>query len=91
MKMYCEERTIGCIAIGSSTFVRDIETIVDFGCGTGTSSRRLANLFPGLETLLADLSPYDWCRFLMESKGMPEGEWVEDVQADPRVALKYRM
>ena len=90
VKMYCEERTIERLYRYwvINFLLGTLKTIVDFGCGTGTSSRRLANLFPGARNIIGfDLSPYmiGVGRFLMEeSRGMPEGEWVEGCTGRPK-------
>ena len=70
----------------------DIKTIVDFGCGTGTSTRRLSRLFSRAKTVLGlDYSPYmiGVGRFLLRSELSP-GDWVEDIHQDERISLKYR-
>eukprot|EP00601_Ochromonadales_sp_CCMP2298_P036195 CAMPEP_0173369896 /NCGR_PEP_ID=MMETSP1144-20121109/26357_1 /TAXON_ID=483371 /ORGANISM="non described non described, Strain CCMP2298" /LENGTH=353 /DNA_ID=CAMNT_0014321331 /DNA_START=115 /DNA_END=1177 /DNA_ORIENTATION=+ len=66
-------------------------TIVDMGCGTGTSSRRLAKLFPQAGRILGlDVSPFMVAvgRYLQTEvpAGLP---WVEAFGADHRVTLQY--
>ena len=78
--------------LGDQIFARDMDTIVDFGCGTGTSTRRLAKLFPWAKKVVGlDFSPYmiGVGRFLLEpNNGLEQGEWVEDIQKEDRVVLK---
>eukprot|EP00587_Corethron_hystrix_P004853 CAMPEP_0113296926 /NCGR_PEP_ID=MMETSP0010_2-20120614/7_1 /TAXON_ID=216773 ORGANISM="Corethron hystrix, Strain 308" /NCGR_SAMPLE_ID=MMETSP0010_2 /ASSEMBLY_ACC=CAM_ASM_000155 /LENGTH=395 /DNA_ID=CAMNT_0000149741 /DNA_START=220 /DNA_END=1408 /DNA_ORIENTATION=- /assembly_acc=CAM_ASM_000155 len=72
-------------------------TIVDFGCGTGTSTRRLAKRYPdeAAKIIGIDLSPYfiDVGRTLLKlapeaiGGGRSEG-WIADVDADPRIQLR---
>lgn len=80
--------------LGDQLFQRNLDEIVDFGCGTGTSTRRLARLFPRARKVTGfDLSPYmvGVGRFLLqEDNGMEKGEWVEEICSDARIALKYR-
>ena len=70
--------------------------IVDFGCGTGTSTRRLAAQYPKATKLIGiDLSPYfiDVGKTLLDlapdaiSNGSTEG-WITKVNADPRIQLQ---
>ena len=64
--------------------------IVDMGCGTGTSTRRLANLFPQpqVQLLGIELSPYMVAigRFLQRE---PVDWWVETITPDPRIRYQY--
>ena len=71
-------------------------TIVDFGCGTGTSTRRLAKRYPNAEEVIGiDLSPYfvDVGRTLLElapdaiAEGGTEG-WITNVESDERITLR---
>lgn len=77
-------------------------TIVDFGCGTGTSTRRLARHFPEATKIVGiDLSPYfiDVGRTLLklapsaievdaESAGKrKDGGWITTVDSDDRIEL----
>jgi ubiquinone/menaquinone biosynthesis C-methylase UbiE len=58
---------------------------VDFGCGTGTSTRQLARLFPKASSIIGiDLSPY-------MIAVVPTGSmaWVERFSADERIELRY--
>ena len=70
--------------------VPDGGVIVDMGCGTGISTRRLAARFPNASRLIGlDLSPYFVAvgRRLMELEPAA-GNWVTDVLADKRVELR---
>jgi len=73
--------------------------IVDLGCGTGTSTRRLGSLFPESDKLLGiDLSPYfitvgqsllklaPGKRMGMEDDA--DGEWVTSIERDERIELR---
>ena len=65
-------------------------TIVDFGCGTGTSTRRLASLFPQPKSIIGyDLSPHMLAvgRYLMNNN--KNFNWVEKVDKDERISLCY--
>jgi ubiquinone/menaquinone biosynthesis C-methylase UbiE len=67
--------------------------VVDMGCGTGTSTRRLAKQFPTAGKILGlDLSPYMIAvgRFLHAKVPRGESEWVEPIEADDRIELQYR-
>ena len=65
--------------------------IIDFGCGTGMSTRRLAKNFPQADSIIGvDLSPY----FVSIGKKLLEltptsfhegGPWVSTVESDPRI------
>lgn len=65
--------------------------IIDFGCGTGMSTRRLAKNFPQADEIIGvDLSPY----FITIGKRLLEltpssfhegGPWVSTIQSDPRI------
>ena len=67
--------------------------VVDLGCGTGTSTRRLASSFPQAEKVTGiDLSPYfiEVGKFLLKNapKGQNEGgPWVTTIENDRRVEL----
>ncbi|KAL7547924.1 hypothetical protein ACHAWF_011196 [Thalassiosira exigua] len=76
------------------------KVIVDFGCGTGTSARRLAGRYPGADNIVGiDLSPYfiEVGKTLLDlapsafddTKGSddPHG-WITAVDPDPRVELR---
>jgi SAM-dependent methyltransferase len=82
--------------------VPDGALVVDLGCGTGTSTRRLARRFPLASALVGfDLSPYMVAvgqRLLALAplgklgdsaveEGVGAGVWVEAVAADARVRL----
>lgn len=68
--------------------------IVDLGCGTGTSTRRLAELYPNAKEIIGiDLSPY----FITVGQRLLEiaprsykddGEWVNTITPDNRIKLK---
>ena len=68
-------------------------TIVDMGCGTGTSTRRLAERYPQAKSILAfDLSPNMVAvgKRLLElaPKGVDEGgPWVTTIRPDDRIHL----
>ena len=73
--------------------------IVDLGCGTGTSTRRLGSLFPKSDKLLGiDLSPYFITvgQTLLElaprkRMGMEDDaarEWVTSIERDERIELR---
>lgn len=67
-------------------------TIVDFGCGTGTSTRRLANLYPSAEKVVGiDLSPYmiSVGRFLSNELNSFNIKWVDDIEPDSRIKYMY--
>ena len=69
----------------------DVIRIIDFGCGTGMSTRRLAKNFPQANTIIGvDLSPY----FVQIGKKLLEltpssfhegGPWVSTIESDPRI------
>jgi ubiquinone/menaquinone biosynthesis C-methylase UbiE len=67
--------------------------VVDLGCGTGTSTRRLASLFPQASKVIGmDLSPYfiEVGKYLLKHtpKGQSEGgPWVTTIENDNRVDL----
>mmetsp|Transcript_52594 Transcript_52594/g.117922 ORF Transcript_52594/g.117922 Transcript_52594/m.117922 type:complete len:384 (+) Transcript_52594:27-1178(+) len=70
-------------------FVPEGGLVVDMGCGTGLSSRRLASRFPTASRILGiDLSPYFIAvgRRLMKLQPSAE-DWVSAVVADHRVEL----
>lgn len=83
----------------SSSITRQI---VDFGCGTGTSTRRLARLFSSASTATSsgtssiritgiDLSPHMIAvgRTLQDLVPQEKLAWVEDIAADNRISLLY--
>lgn len=75
-------------SLGAS--VPDTGLLVDLGCGTGTSTRRLAASFPNASRVLGmDLSPYFIAvgRRLLELCPGPEGPWVTAIQPDSRIEL----
>jgi ubiquinone/menaquinone biosynthesis C-methylase UbiE len=81
------------VRLQGSQLLEKQKIVVDFGSGTGTSTRRLAKLFKNAEQVKGiDLSPYMVAvgRFLMADGNLKEGEWVEDLgPSDPRVSLTY--
>eukprot|EP00933_Yihiella_yeosuensis_P060524 TRINITY_DN63286_c0_g1_i1.p1 TRINITY_DN63286_c0_g1~~TRINITY_DN63286_c0_g1_i1.p1 ORF type:complete len:413 (+),score=63.16 TRINITY_DN63286_c0_g1_i1:73-1311(+) len=71
--------------------VPDSGVVVDMGCGTGTSTRRLATQFPKASRFLGlDLSPYFIAvgQKLLELAPGPTDPWVTTVEADQRVELR---
>ena len=72
--------------------------IVDFGCGTGTSTRRMAKQYPQVDKLIGiDLSPYfiDVGNTLLElapdaiaTNGSGGGGWITSIQSDDRIELR---
>lgn len=71
--------------------------IVDFGCGTGTSTRRLAKQYPQATRLIGiDLSPYfvDVGRTLLKlapgsiASGDGENGWITAIEPDSRISLR---
>jgi ubiquinone/menaquinone biosynthesis C-methylase UbiE len=77
------------IEMGAVIFPGD--TIVDMGCGTGTSTRRLAELFKQAGSVVGiDLSPQMIAvgRFLQERR--EDGfTWVEKIEPDARIRFQY--
>jgi len=70
------------------------KVIVDFGCGTGTSTRRMASQYPQVDQLIGiDLSPYfiDVGNTLLNlaPDAIENGSgWITSVQADERIILR---
>lgn len=65
--------------------------IVDLGCGTGTSTRRLADLFPKASKVIGmDLSPYFITvgQSLLDLAPEKETQWVTTIKPDPRIELR---
>ena len=72
--------------------------VVDFGCGTGTSTRRLAKQYPGATRLVGiDLSPYfidvgtTLLKLSPDAVGIGEdGQdgWITSIDADERIDLR---
>lgn len=66
-------------------------TVVDLGCGTGTSTRRLAATLPQAARFIGvDLSPHMLAvgrRLLDGVRGRADGEWIEPVEPDERISL----
>jgi ubiquinone/menaquinone biosynthesis C-methylase UbiE len=71
--------------------IRDDSIVLDFGCGTGTSTRRLARKYPKAKQIIGlDLSPYMIAvgRYLqLNGKDI---EWVDDIVHDSRITLRQR-
>jgi ubiquinone/menaquinone biosynthesis C-methylase UbiE len=68
--------------------------LVDLGCGTGTSTRRLAGLFSHLSTAEIhgyDLSPHmiAVARYFQEAIPKQAIDWVESFSADNRISYHY--
>ncbi|VEU41586.1 unnamed protein product [Pseudo-nitzschia multistriata] len=69
----------------------DVVRIIDFGCGTGMSTRQLAQNFPQADEIIGvDLSPYFTTigKRLLEltpSSFLEGGPWVSTIQSDPRI------
>jgi len=72
------------------------QVIVDFGCGTGTSTRRLAKQYPDVDQLIGiDLSPYfvDVGTTLLELAPNAIDEngssgWITSIDPDERIELR---
>lgn len=83
------------LALGgiSSSMLNDA-VVVDMGCGTGTSTRRLAKIFPTAKKVIGyDLSPYMVAvgRFLSFEVDDYKNkiDWVEEIEKDDRISLQY--
>jgi Methylase involved in ubiquinone/menaquinone biosynthesis len=64
--------------------------VVDFGCGTGTSTRRLSKLFPQADKFVGmDLSPFFIAvgQRLLELAPTKE-QWVTNIEKDERIELR---
>eukprot|EP01036_Dinobryon_divergens_P031829 gene31829-41307_t len=77
-------------ALGVEAGVQAIEgaVIVDMGCGTGTSTRRLAAMFPRAQSVIGlDLSPHMIAvgRFLNKDRA---DWWVEEIVPDSRISFR---
>ena len=80
----------------------DEVVIVDFGCGTGTSTRRLARLYPHADQLIGiDLSPYfiDVGQTLLklapsainvsaDNNNNNKQGWITNIDSDSRIQLR---
>lgn len=78
----------------------DEVVIVDFGCGTGTSTRRLARLYPHADQLIGiDMSPYfiDVGRTLLKlapsainvsADNNNKHGWITTIESDDRIQLR---
>eukprot|EP00584_Thalassiosira_punctigera_P011794 CAMPEP_0172548320 /NCGR_PEP_ID=MMETSP1067-20121228/17636_1 /TAXON_ID=265564 ORGANISM="Thalassiosira punctigera, Strain Tpunct2005C2" /NCGR_SAMPLE_ID=MMETSP1067 /ASSEMBLY_ACC=CAM_ASM_000444 /LENGTH=414 /DNA_ID=CAMNT_0013335521 /DNA_START=107 /DNA_END=1351 /DNA_ORIENTATION=- len=81
---------------------REETVVVDFGCGTGASTRRLAAQFPEADRIVGiDLSPYfvDVGRTLLrlapsaievsdDDDDAPPNGWITAIDPDPRIELR---
>ena len=79
---------------GGATCPKDA-VVVDLGCGTGISTRRLARTYPQASKLLGiDLSPYytqvgTYLMKLAPLKSVDEGgSWVNTIEEDDRLTLQ---
>jgi ubiquinone/menaquinone biosynthesis C-methylase UbiE len=77
-----------------SRHVEQARVVYDLGCGTGTSTRRMALLYHRAERVLGiDLSPFMLAvgRYLLREGGtsIGRGEWVDDLATDKRISLRY--
>jgi ubiquinone/menaquinone biosynthesis C-methylase UbiE len=64
--------------------------IVDFGCGTGISTRRLASLFPEANKIIGiDLSPHMIAVANYLQQQGPSFEWIEPVREDSRISFQF--
>lgn len=79
---------------GISTSMIADQSVVDLGCGTGTSTRRLARLFPAAKEVIGiDLSPFMIAvgRYLSDTEEYKDKfKWVEDIESDERIAFHCR-
>ncbi len=82
--------------LGGKKNVPQSGVIVDMGCGTGTSTRRLAAAFPDAKEIIGmDLSPYmiEVGRKLLDfaPTGQKDGgDWVTTITPDERIDLLVR-
>ena len=82
----CGESILSSQGIDSRDFV-----VADFGCGSGTSTRRLAKMIPTANKIIGiDMSPHmlALARYLNDV-GTKKEEWVEDITPDPRIQFTY--
>lgn len=78
--------------MGGLILPKEWPVVVDMGCGTGTSTRRLAKLFPHAEAIIGvDLSPHMVAvgRYLQRSVPAGKLKWIEDIVEDDRVQFLY--
>ena len=80
-------------SIGAKSVEDVTGVMVDLGCGTGTSTRRLAAKFREAETIVGvDLSPYfiEVGRRLLElAPSRERNEWVTTIRPDERIELHW--
>jgi ubiquinone/menaquinone biosynthesis C-methylase UbiE len=77
--------------LGGAVLAKDA-VCVDFGCGTGTSTRRLAKFFPQASRVIGiDMSPQmiSVGRFLLNEVPKSDFQWVEAIESDERITLQY--
>lgn len=76
-----ELRSLGAIVPAQSV-------LVDMGCGTGTSTRRLSKLFPQAKKIIGiDLSPQMIAVGRHLQDGVTDDEWVEAIEKDEKIIL----
>lgn len=76
---------------GIPSTIQEGDLIVDLGCGTGTSTRRLANMLPNAGKLIGlDLSPYMVAigRKLSQGTANLDFDWCTEVEKDDRIEIK---
>ena len=62
--------------------------LLDMGCGTGTSTRRLSKLFPQAKEVIGmDLSPQMIAVGRHLQEGVTDNEWVETIEKDEKIKL----
>ena len=62
--------------------------LLDMGCGTGTSTRRLSKLFPQAKKVIGmDLSPQMIAVGRHLQEGVSDDDWVETIEKDERIEL----
>ena len=68
--------------------VPDGSVLLDMGCGTGTSTRRLSQLFPQAKKVIGiDLSPQMIAVGRHLQKGTTDNEWVENITKNEKITL----
>jgi ubiquinone/menaquinone biosynthesis C-methylase UbiE len=78
-------------SLGGSLLPNDA-IAVDFGCGAGRSTRRLAAYFPNIKSIVGiDMSPYmiSVARFMKDEFSKSNQTWVENILPDPRISYEY--
>ena len=94
------DQALSKLGAGINDSNREEIIVVDFGCGTGTSTRRLAKQYPHATQLIGiDLSPYfiDVGQTLLklapsaidvaDGNSNPQG-WITDIDSDARIQLR---